>query len=50
MIATDGATPLDAAHIHQFKRGGSNEATNGIALCKPLTGYSTAAFGPLQTI
>jgi len=34
MIALDGTTPLDAAHIHQFKRGGSNAPTNGIALCK----------------
>jgi putative restriction endonuclease len=34
MIALNGTTPLDAAHIHQFKRGGGNEATNGIALCK----------------
>ncbi len=34
MIAVDGTTPLDAAHIHQFKRGGSNAPTNGIALCK----------------
>jgi len=34
MIATDGTTPLDAAHIHQFKRGGSNAPTNGLALCK----------------
>jgi putative restriction endonuclease len=25
---------LDAAHIHQFKRGGSNLPTNGIALSK----------------
>jgi putative restriction endonuclease len=31
MIALDGTTPLDAAHIHQFKRGGSNDPTNGIA-------------------
>jgi putative restriction endonuclease len=34
MIAVNGATPLDAAHIHQFKRGGSNHPTNGIALTK----------------
>lgn len=34
MIATDGSTPLDAAHIHQFKRGGSCHPTNGLALSK----------------
>lgn len=34
MIALDGTTPLDAAHIHQFKRGGTNAPTNGIALSK----------------
>jgi putative restriction endonuclease len=34
MISIDGSTPLDAAHIHQFRRGGSNSPTNGIALCK----------------
>jgi putative restriction endonuclease len=34
MIATNGTTALDAAHIHQFKRGGSNHPTNGIALSK----------------
>lgn len=34
MIATNGTTPLDAAHIHQFKKGGSNHPTNGIALSK----------------
>jgi putative restriction endonuclease len=34
MIAVNGATPLDAAHIHQFKKGGSNHPTNGIALTK----------------
>jgi putative restriction endonuclease len=34
MISIDGTTPLDAAHIHQFKRGGSNHPTNGIALSK----------------
>jgi putative restriction endonuclease len=34
MIAVDGSTALDAAHIHQFKQGGSNYPTNGIALSK----------------
>lgn len=34
MIATNGTTSLDAAHIHQFKKGGSNHPTNGIALSK----------------
>ena len=34
MIAIDGTTPLDAAHIHQFKKGGSNHPTNGLALSK----------------
>jgi putative restriction endonuclease len=34
MIGVSGATPLDAAHIHQFKQGGSNHPTNGIALTK----------------
>ena len=34
MIATNGTTALDAAHIHQFKAGGSNHPTNGIALSK----------------
>lgn len=34
MIAPDGTTALDAAHIHQFKKGGSNHPTNGIALSK----------------
>lgn len=34
MIGVDGSTPLDAAHIHQFKRGGSNHPTNGLALSK----------------
>ena len=34
MIATDGKTAVDAAHIHQFKRGGPNHPTNGIALSK----------------
>lgn len=34
MIAVDGSTPLDAAHIHQFKRGGSCHPNNGLALSK----------------
>ncbi len=34
MIAIDGTTPLDAAHIRQFKKGGCNHPTNGIALSK----------------
>lgn len=34
MIAVNGTTILDAAHIHQFKKGGSNHPTNGIALTK----------------
>jgi putative restriction endonuclease len=34
MIAVNGSTPLDAAHIHQFKRGESCHPTNGIALSK----------------
>jgi len=34
MIAINGTTALDAAHIRQFKRGGSNHPTNGIALSK----------------
>ena len=34
MIAIDGSTPLDAAHIQQFRRGGPNELSNGIALSK----------------
>jgi putative restriction endonuclease len=34
MIAVDGTTPLDAAHIRQFRRGGSNHPTNGLALSK----------------
>lgn len=34
MIGLNGTTPLDAAHIHQFKGGGSCHPTNGIALSK----------------
>jgi putative restriction endonuclease len=34
MIAADGSTPFDAAHIQQFKRGGSCESSRGIALSK----------------
>ncbi|MCE5278712.1 MAG: HNH endonuclease [Planctomycetaceae bacterium] len=34
MISVDGVTPLDAAHIHQFKKGGPNHPGNGIALTK----------------
>jgi putative restriction endonuclease len=34
MITPGGTTALDAAHIHQFKKGGSNHPTNGIALSK----------------
>ena len=34
MIAINGTTPLDAAHIHQFKKGGCSHPTNGIALSK----------------
>lgn len=34
MMAVNGTTSVDAAHIHQFKKGGSNHPTNGIALSK----------------
>jgi putative restriction endonuclease len=34
MIAINGTTALDAAHIQQFKKGGNNHPTNGIALSK----------------
>lgn len=34
MIAVDGSSPLDAAHIQQFKRGGPNDLANGLALSK----------------
>ena len=34
MIALNGKTALDAAHIHQFKEGGGNHPTNGITLSK----------------
>lgn len=34
MIDVNGSTPLDAAHIHQFRRGGSCDPANGIALSK----------------
>ena len=34
MVAIDGSTPLDAAHIHQFKKGGECHPTNGLALSK----------------
>jgi putative restriction endonuclease len=34
MIALNGKTALDAAHIHPFKEGGGNPPTNGIALSK----------------
>jgi putative restriction endonuclease len=34
MIAINGTTALDVAHILQFKKGGSNHPTNGIALSK----------------
>ena len=34
MVAADGTTAVDAAHIHQFTKGGSNHPTNGIALGK----------------
>jgi putative restriction endonuclease len=34
MMAVDGKTAVDAAHIHQFKKGGSNSPSNGIALSK----------------
>jgi putative restriction endonuclease len=34
MVAVDRKTAVDAAHIHQFKQGGSNAPANGIALSK----------------
>jgi putative restriction endonuclease len=34
MVAIDGKTAVDTAHTHQFKRGGPNHPTNGIALSK----------------
>ncbi len=34
MVSVDGTTAVDAAHIHQLKRGGNNHPTNGIALSK----------------
>lgn len=34
MVSVDGKTAVDAAHIHQFRRGGPNHPTNGIALSK----------------
>lgn len=34
MIAVDGTTALDAAHVQQLRMGGSNHPTNGIALSK----------------
>jgi putative restriction endonuclease len=34
MLAINGFCPHDAAHIHQFKRGGSCHPTNGITLSK----------------
>lgn len=34
MMSEDGTTSVDAAHIHQFSRGGSSDPTNGIALSK----------------
>lgn len=34
MVSVDGKTAVDAAHIHQFRRGGPNDPTNGIALSK----------------
>ena len=34
MVAIDGKTAVDAAHIHQFKRGGPDHPTNGIAFSK----------------
>ena len=34
MLAINGTTALDAAHIHQFKQGGVCHPTNGIALSK----------------
>lgn len=34
MVAVDGTTAVDAAHIKQFKQGGPNCPTNGLALSK----------------
>ena len=34
MVSIDGTTAVDAAHIQQFKRGGPNSPTNGLALSK----------------
>lgn len=34
MLAIDGSTALDAAHIHQFKQGGLCHPANGMALSK----------------
>jgi putative restriction endonuclease len=34
MVAVEGTTAVDAAHIHQLKKGGNNHPTNGIALSK----------------
>ncbi len=50
MIAVDGTTPLDAAHIHQFKKGGSNHPTNGIALSKTAHWLFDHGFWSSQTI
>lgn len=34
MVAEDGATILDAAHIHSFSKGGPCTIRNGLALSK----------------
>jgi len=44
MVAVDGKTAVDAAHIHQFKRGGPNHPTNGIALSKTAHGLFDRGF------
>jgi putative restriction endonuclease len=34
MVSVEGKTAVDAAHIHQFKKGGPDDPRNGLALSK----------------
>jgi putative restriction endonuclease len=49
MIALNGKTALDAAHIHQFKEGGGNHPTNGIALSKTAHWLFDQGFWSIST-
>jgi hypothetical protein len=48
LVSVDGKTAMDAAHIHQYEKGGPDDPRNGLALSKTAHGLFDRGFWSIE--